>query len=64
MFVNVHLVLCSSNEAKLDNLRISFLYVLNEDNDFPFGLPPEPKYRLHTRNGDNVAVKLAYVVHV
>ena len=63
MFISRLVVLCSSNEVKLDSLRTSLLDVLKEDDDFPYGLQAEPKRRLHTRNGDSVAVKLAHDVH-
>ena len=63
MFVSRLVMLCSSNENKLDDLRCSLLDVLKEDDDFPYGLQAVPKRRIHSRNGDSVAVKLAYDVH-
>lgn len=63
MFVNRLLLNEASCEVTLDKYRSVLFEGLKESEDFPYGLQCELKRRVHTRNGDTVAVKLAYDVH-
>ena len=48
-------------EVTLENYRSVLFEELKEMDDFPFGLQCER--HVHTRNGDPVAVKLAYDIY-
>ena len=63
MFVNRVLLNEASCEATLEQHRSILFEELKEVEDFPYGLQCELKRRVRTRNGDTVAVKLAYDIY-
>ena len=63
MFVNRVLLNEASCEVTLENYRKTLFEEIRESDTFPYGLQCELKRRVNTRNGDTVAVKLAYDIH-
>ena len=59
MFISRILKAVSSSEPGLESHRAMLFEVIKECDDFPYGLQAELKRRVHTRNGDTVATKLA-----
>ena len=63
MFVNRILLNEASCETKLGEMRSSLFEHLKDADDFPYGLQCKLKRQVCTRNGDSVAIKLAYDLH-
>ena len=63
MFVNRILLNEASCESKLGEMRSSLFEHLKGTDDFPYGLQCMLKRRVCIRNGDSVAIKLAYDIH-
>ncbi|MCG7879660.1 MAG: hypothetical protein N0C90_25530 [Candidatus Thiodiazotropha endolucinida] len=63
MFINRILKTVSSSEPDLESHRAMLFDLIKECEDFPYGLQAELKRRVHTRNGDTVATKLAQDIY-
>ena len=59
MFISRILKNVSSSEPDLESQSTMLFELVKECEDFLFGLQAELKRRVHSRNGDTVAVKLA-----
>ena len=63
MFVSRILRNEASCVVTLESHRSELFELIKECDDFPYGLQCELKRRVHTRNGDSVATKLACDIH-
>ena len=64
MFISRIIKNVSSSEPDLESQRAMLFELVKECEDFPYGLQAELKRRVHTRNGDTVAVKLAQDIYI